>query len=74
MAFQRPSPDDVLFIDDVARVLKTSRSTIEVRRRHGTFPIPELPAIDKRPRWSAEVVRQFIDGQRVTGTKLRRVS
>ena len=42
----------VLFIDDLARVLRTSRSTIERRRRAGTFPIPELPGIDGRPRWS----------------------
>ena len=40
---------DVLFIEDVARILRTSRSTIERRRRAGTFPIPELPSIDEPP-------------------------
>jgi predicted DNA-binding transcriptional regulator AlpA len=42
----------ILFIDDVAAMLRVSRSTIERRRREGTFPIPELPGLDSRPRWS----------------------
>lgn len=50
----------VLFIDDLARVLGCSRSTIERRRRSGTFPIPELPALDSRPRWSREAVDTFL--------------
>ena len=36
---------NVCFIDDVARELRTSRSTIEKLRRHGCFPIPEIPSI-----------------------------
>lgn len=51
---------DVLFIDDVARILRTSRSTIERRRRAGTFPIPELPSIDERPRWSRQAVEGYL--------------
>jgi hypothetical protein len=51
---------DVLFIEDVARVLRTSRSTIERRRRAGSFPIPELPSIDERPRWSRQAVERFL--------------
>ncbi len=51
---------DVLFIDDVAHILRTSRSTIERRRRAGTFPIPELPCIDGRPRWSRQAVERFL--------------
>jgi predicted DNA-binding transcriptional regulator AlpA len=51
---------DVLFIEDVARILRTSRSTIERRRRTGTFPIPELPSIDERPRWSRQAVEQYL--------------
>ena len=51
---------DVLFIEDVAHVLRTSRSTIERRRRSGTFPIPELPAIDERPRWSRQAVERYL--------------
>jgi hypothetical protein len=51
---------DVLFIEDVARTLRTSRSTIERRRRSGMFPIPELPAIDERPRWSRQAVERYL--------------
>jgi hypothetical protein len=54
------SMPDVLFIEDLARLLRTSRSTIERRRRSGTFPIPELPAIDGRPRWSRRPVEQYL--------------
>jgi len=56
--------DDVLFIDDVAAVLKTSRRTIARLRRQRVFPIPELPSIDKRPRWSRLVVEQYLAGER----------
>ncbi len=51
---------DVLFIDDVAHILRTSRSTIERRRRAGSFPIPELPSIDGRPRWSRQAVERYL--------------
>ncbi len=50
----------VLFIDDVAKTLRTSRSTIERRRRAGTFRIPELPSLDKRPRWSRQAVERYL--------------
>jgi hypothetical protein len=43
-----PNPLPMLFIEDLAGVLRTSRSTIARRRRAGTFPIPELPGIDRR--------------------------
>lgn len=61
----------VCLLDDMARILKTSRRTIEKLRRTRTFPIPELPSFDKRPRWSGDVVRQYLatNGQ----VKLRRV-
>lgn len=58
------SSDDipvVCFLDDVARVLRTSRRTIEKARRARTFPIPEIKGIDKRPRWSGAAVRKFIE-------------
>lgn len=60
----RESIPAVCFIDDVARILRTSRRTIEKLRRHRCFHIPELPSIDKRPRWSGEAVKRFLDGQR----------
>lgn len=51
---------EVLFIEDVARILRTSRSTIERRRRAGSFPIPELVSIDGRPRWSRQAVDRYL--------------
>jgi predicted DNA-binding transcriptional regulator AlpA len=51
---------DVLFIEDVAKVLRVSRSTIERRRRHGSFPVPELPCLDSRPRWSRQAIERFL--------------
>jgi predicted DNA-binding transcriptional regulator AlpA len=51
---------DVLFLEDVARMLRVSRSTIERRRREGTFPIPELLSLDRRPRWSRQAVEHFL--------------
>lgn len=60
----------VCFLDDVARILRTSRRTIEKLRRARMFPIPELPSIDKRPRWSGEDVRRFVAHMPTT---LRRV-
>lgn len=51
---------DVLFIDDLTRILRTSRSTIERRRRAGLFPIPELPSLDGRPRWSRRAVDAYL--------------
>lgn len=53
------NPVMVLFIDDLVTRLKVSRSTIERRRRSHTFPIPELPAMDRRPRWSRTAVERF---------------
>ena len=52
--------EQVLFIEDMARILRTSRSTIERRRSAGTFPIPELPSIDERPRWSRQAVERYL--------------
>lgn len=50
----------ILFIDEVADLLRVSRSTIERRRRDGTFPIPQLPTFDSRPRWSRQAVERFL--------------
>lgn len=51
----------VCFLDDVCRVLRISRTTAERLRRHKAFPIPELPPLDKRPRWSGAAVAAFLD-------------
>jgi hypothetical protein len=55
-----PAPDEVLFIDDLAALLRTSRDTIERRIRAGSFPYPEIPRIDHRRRWSRRVVEPIL--------------
>lgn len=54
----------VCFLEDLARILRISRRTIEKRRRARVFPIRELPALDSRPRWSGEDVRRYLAHQR----------
>lgn len=53
----------VCFLEDLSRVLRVSRRTLERRRRHNALPIRELPSLDKRPRWSGVDVQKFLDGQ-----------
>jgi hypothetical protein len=56
---------DVYFVEDLVALLGVSLRTIHRKRRHGVFPIPELPTVDSRPRWSRAVVRRFLDGEQV---------
>ena len=54
---------DVLLLEDVAALFRCSPSTIKRRLRAHVFPVPPLPAIDKRPRWSkAVLLRWLADG------------
>lgn len=61
----------VCFLEDLARILRTSRRTIDRMRSARVFPIRELPSIDKRPRWSGDDVRRYLAGQSQRGS-LRR--
>jgi hypothetical protein len=64
----------VCFLDDLARALRTSRSTIKRLRRVNNFPIPEMPSIGaRRPRWSGEAVRRFIETGETGRRLLKRV-
>ena len=63
---------DVCFLEDVARALRTSVTTVKRLRRHRALQIPELPSIDKRPRWSGKDVREFVDNV-AAKPRLRRV-
>jgi hypothetical protein len=56
-------PCGVYFIDDLADVFHTSRRTIQRRRAHGVFPIPELDSIDNRPRWSGAEILKYLERQ-----------
>lgn len=55
--FQIPA---VCFIEDVSRALRMSRRSIERLRQFGTFPIPEMCRLDKRPRWNGAAVEAFL--------------
>lgn len=62
---------EVYFIEDLATLFGTSRRTIDRRRKGGTFPIPELPAIDNKPRWSKEAVTRFLSESSETKPRKR---
>jgi hypothetical protein len=53
----------VCFVEDVCRLLRISRRTLQRLRRAGAFPIEELGGLDKRPRWSGAKVTAFIEGE-----------
>jgi len=53
----------VCLIADICRELKISRRTLQRLRRHRAFPIPELPSLDKHPRWSGADVEKFLARQ-----------
>jgi hypothetical protein len=54
----------VCFIDDLARILRTSRRTLEQLRRADALPIREVVGIDKRPRWYREDILKYLAGER----------
>ena len=51
---------EVLFLEDVAPLLRCSPSTIKRRLRAHVFPVAPLPGIDKRPRWSKAALAQWL--------------
>ncbi len=65
---------DVLFLEDVAKLLRCSPSTVKRRLRARVFPVPPLPGIDKRPRWSKAALLRWIEvgGLKATAPGRRR--
>ena len=51
---------EVLLLDDVAALLRCSRSTIKRRLQAHVFPVAPLPGIDKRLRWSKSTVLRWL--------------
>ena len=47
---------DVLFLPDLAALLRCSPKTIKRRLAAHVFPLAPIPGIDKRLRWSKAVV------------------
>ncbi len=61
---------DVLFVDDLARLFRRSRSTIERRIKDGSLPIPEmLPMLDNRHRFSRYAVEEYLRTSRGVGAR-----
>ena len=52
---------DVVLLDDLARLLRCSPSTIRRRLRGGVFPVAPLPGVDNRLRFSRAAVQRFLD-------------
>ncbi|MCY4662887.1 MAG: hypothetical protein OXF93_24255 [Acidobacteria bacterium] len=66
---------EVLLLDDVAALLRCSTTTIKRRLRARVFPVPPLPGIDKRPRWSKAMLLRWLEvggsGDAVRGRRRR---
>ena len=66
---------EVLFVDDVAALLRCSPTTIKRRLRARVFPVAPLAGIDKRPRWSKASLLRWLEvggsGDAVRGRRRR---
>lgn len=51
---------EVLFLDDMAALMRCSRSTLERRVKARTFALAPIRGIDKRWRWSKTAVLQWL--------------
>lgn len=51
---------DVIFVDDLARLLRCSRATIDRRLRAKDNLPPRLPSIDHRHRWARATVEEWL--------------
>jgi hypothetical protein len=57
-------PNGVYFLEDLSRILQVSRRTLERLRAHHALPVRELPALDKRPRFSGQAVLDYLHNRR----------
>lgn len=51
----------VLFDADICRELQISLRTLKRRRRLNTFPLPELPKLDRKHRYARRDLDAFIN-------------
>jgi len=64
---------EVLFLEDMAALLRCSRSTLERRLRARTFPLAPIQGVDKRLRWSkAAALHWLAMGGGLSGAPTRR--
>ena len=53
---------DVLFLEELAKLLRCHPKTIKRRLDAGVFPVAPIPGIDSRPRWSKAAVFKWLAG------------
>lgn len=66
MTVRDPLAGRVVFEDELAERLDVSPRTLRKLRRAGALDrigLPTLPSLDRKPRWSGDVVQQWIDGR-----------
>ena len=51
---------EVLFLEDLAALLRCSRATLERRVKARVFPVAPIQGVDRRPRWSKVAVMQWL--------------
>lgn len=64
----------IMFFDEVCERLRVSQRTGKRLRRVGAFPIPELPRLDKRPRFSSRDVEAYLNREHGLTMTRRRVA
>ncbi len=50
----------VLFLEELAALLRCSRATLERRVKARVFPVSPIQGVDSRPRWSKVAVMQWL--------------
>lgn len=63
---------DILFLDELAKLLRCHPKTIKRRLEAGTFPLAPIPGIDSRPRWSKAAVLKWLAANGAAGKPVRR--
>lgn len=59
-----PQIPAVCLDEDICRIFHVSLTTLKRRRRHGTFPVPPLPSLDRRHRYSRQDVIAVLERRR----------
>ena len=63
---------EVLFVEDLAALLRCSRWTLERRVKARVFPLAPIQGVDKRGRWSKAAVMQWLAMGGQNGAPARR--
>ena len=63
---------EVLFLEDMAALLRCSPSTLQRRLKAQVFPLAPIQGVDKRPRWSKAAVMQWLAIGGPSGSPVRR--